>query len=74
MDSSPPGSSVHEMSQQKYWSELPFPSLEDLPDAGTEPASPESPALAGGFFSTAPLGEDLQVGYILINPSKMEIS
>ena len=55
MDSSPPGSSVHEISQQKYWSELPFPSLEDLPDPGTEPPSPESPALAGGFFTTAPL-------------------
>ena len=33
--------------RQEYWSGLPFPSLEDLPDSGIEP---ESPALAGVFF------------------------
>ena len=27
-------------SKQEYWSGLPFPSPEDLPDAGTEPRSP----------------------------------
>ena len=27
-------------SRQKYWSELPFPSPEDLPDPGIEPGSP----------------------------------
>ena len=27
MDSSPPGSSVHGIFQQEYWSGLPFPSL-----------------------------------------------
>ena len=37
--------------RQEYWSELPFPSLEDLPDPGIEPASP---ALAGGFFAEPP--------------------
>ena len=26
--------------RQEYWSGLPFPSLEDLPDPGIEPASP----------------------------------
>ena len=36
---------------QEYWSGLPFPSPEDLPDAGMEPTSP---ALAGGFFTTEP--------------------
>ena len=36
--------------RQDYWSGLPFPSPGDLPDPGTEPASP---ALAGGFFTTA---------------------
>ena len=35
-------------SRQEYWSGLPFPPPEDLPDPGIEPASP---ALAGGFFS-----------------------
>ena len=28
------------LSRQEYWSELPFPSPEDLPDPGTEPGSP----------------------------------
>ena len=28
-------------SRQEYWSELPFPSPEDLPDPGIEPGSPE---------------------------------
>ena len=41
-------------SRQKYWSGLPFPPPGDLPDPGTEPASFPSPALAGGFFTTAP--------------------
>ena len=27
-------------SRQKYWGELPFPSLGDLPDPGVEPGSP----------------------------------
>ena len=34
---------------QEYLSELPFPSPEDLPDPGIEPASS---ALAGRFFTT----------------------
>ena len=46
LDCNPPGSSVHGVSRQKYWSELPFPSPGDLPHPGTEPSSP---ALAGGF-------------------------
>ena len=40
MDYSPPGSSVHGIFQQEYWSRLPFPSRGDLPHAGIEPASP----------------------------------
>ena len=35
-------------SRQEYWSGLPFPSPGDLPNPGTEPASP---ALAGGVFT-----------------------
>ena len=31
---SPPGSSVHGILQQEYWSGLPFPSPGDLPDPG----------------------------------------
>ena len=37
---------------KKYWSELPFPSLGDLPDPGIKPVSLASPALAGGFLTT----------------------
>ena len=45
-------------SRQEYWSGLPLPSPGDLSDPGTEPASLVSPALAGGFFTTAPPGKD----------------
>ena len=38
---------------QEYWSGLPFPSPEDLPDPGIKPASP---TLAGGFFTTSHQG------------------
>ena len=34
MDCSPPGSSVHGVFQQEYWSGLPRPPPEDLPDPG----------------------------------------
>ena len=37
-------------SRQKYWSGLPFPLPEDLPDTGMETASLASPTLTGGFF------------------------
>ena len=40
--------------RQDYRSGLPFPSPEGLPDPGIEPPSP---ALAGGFFTTAPPGK-----------------
>ena len=39
IDSSPPGSSIHGILQQEYWSRLPFPSPGDLPDTGIEPGS-----------------------------------
>ena len=38
-----------EFSRQEYWSGLPFSSPGDLPNPGIEP---ESPALAGRFFTT----------------------
>ena len=40
--------------RQEHWSGLPFPSPEDLPNPGIEPASP---AMADGFFTTEPLGK-----------------
>ena len=42
-----------EFSRQEYWSLLPFPPPGDLPNPGIKPASPESPVLAGGFFTTS---------------------
>ena len=39
---------------QEYWSGLPLPSPGDFSDPGFKPMSPLSPALAGGFFNTAP--------------------
>ena len=40
--------------RQEYWNVLPFPPPGDRPDPGIKPTSPASPALAGGFFITAP--------------------
>ena len=37
MDCSPPGSFVHGLSRQEYWSGLPSPPPGDLSDAGVEP-------------------------------------
>ena len=37
MDCSTPGSSVHKISQARYWSGLPFPPPEVLPSPGTKP-------------------------------------
>ena len=44
-------------SRQEYWSGLPFPSPGDLPDPRIEPASPVSPALAGGCSTTESPGK-----------------
>ena len=43
--------------RQEYWSGLPFPPPGDLPDPGTELASPVPPVLAGGAFTTEPPGK-----------------
>ena len=40
-----------EFSRQEYWSGLPFPPTEDLPDPGIRP---KSPALAEGSFTSEP--------------------
>ena len=50
MSTSLPGSSVRGISQQEYWSGLPFSPPGDLPDPGIQP---KSPALADGFFTTS---------------------
>ena len=50
-----------EFSRQEYWSELPFPPPGDLSNPGIEPVSFVCSALAGGFFTTAPLGSPRKV-------------
>ena len=50
-------------SKWEYWSGQPFPSRGDLSDPAIKPASP---ALAGGFFTTEPLGnpcDDITIFY-----------
>ena len=44
-------------SRQEYWSGLPFPTPENLPDPGIELMSLASPALAGRFFTTKAIWE-----------------
>ena len=51
MDCSPPGSFVHGLSRQEYWSGLPFPPPGNLPSPGTEPESSASSALQGSNLS-----------------------
>ena len=51
-------------SRQKYWSRLLFPSPGYLPDPGIEPMSP---ALTGGFFTTARPGKP----FLRLKPTKI---
>ena len=57
IDCSPPGFSVHAVFQAKYWSGLPFPPPEYLPNSEIEAISLASPALADRFFTTEPPGK-----------------
>ena len=57
MGCSPPGSSVHGISQARILSGLPFPTPGDLHNPGIKPASLVAPALSGGFFTTEPPGK-----------------
>ena len=52
-----PGSCIHEIPKQEYWSRLPFISRGDLPHPGIKPTSP---ALAGGFSTTEPTGKPIR--------------
>ena len=63
MDCSPPGSSVHGISQTRILGGLPFPSPGDLPDPGIEPGSP---ALQANTSPSEPRGErDLSLAIAL---------
>ena len=57
-------------SRQKHWSGSPCPPPGDLPDPGTEPESPTSPASAGGFFITSTTLEVRTVMDSLLSPSQ----
>ena len=59
MNCSLPGSSVHGILRQEYWSGLPLPIPEDLPNPGITPKSLVSPALVNGFFTPASPGKPL---------------
>jgi len=58
IDYSPPGYYIHEFFQAKIleWIAVSYSGW-DLPNPETEPTSLVSPALAGGLFTTAPLGD-----------------
>ena len=58
-------------SRQQYWSGLPFPSPEDLPDPGIKPSSP---ALASGFFTAEPPGKPVYFSTIsmILKSSKLQ--
>ena len=62
MGCSPPGSSVPGILQARTLQGLPFPPSDDLPDPGTEPMSPVSPALAGRCFPPAPPCAEAETG------------
>ena len=50
VDCRPPGSSVHGIFQEEYWSGFQFFIPGDLPNPGLEPTSLVPAALAGDFF------------------------
>ena len=57
-------------SRQEHWGGLPCPPPGDLPDPGIDPLSVASPALAGGFFTSAPPGETLGCLKVAIQKKK----
>ena len=60
-----------EFSRQEYWSRLPFPSPEDLPDPGIDPGSP---ALEADSFPCEPPGKPrLDFNTMSISPAIMKI-
>ena len=53
---SPPDSYVHGISQTRI---LQTVTISSSTDPGIKPTTPVSPALAGGFFTTGPLGKPI---------------
>ena len=63
MDCRPPGSSVHGLSKQEYWSGFPNPPPGDLHDPGIEPSSHVSSALQVDSLSPVPPGKPSKTPY-----------
>ena len=63
MDCSPPGSSVHGISQARKLEWVAFPSPGDLPDPGITSASS---ALAGRFFTAEPPGNCRDMNFVVV--------
>ena len=62
-----------EFSKQEYCSGMPFPTPGGLPNPGTKPTSPASPASAGGFFyHLRHLGSPTMNNYSAIKKKKKE--
>ena len=57
-------------SRQGYWSRLPFPSPEDLPDPGIEPGSL---AFQADALPSEPPGKSPQIHVEILNPNMMVI-
>ena len=57
MDGSLPNTSLQGIFQARILEWVAFPCSRDLPKSGIKSMSPVSPALAGKFFSTEPLGK-----------------
>ena len=62
---SPPGSSVHGISQERILEWVAIFSSRDLSDPEIQPTSPVSPALAGRFFNTEPSGKSVLFSVLL---------
>ena len=63
-----------EFSRQEYWSGLPFPSLEDLPNPRIKPESLMFPALAGRFFTTSATWETPKIQILCYKNELIELS
>ena len=62
MNCSPPGFSVHGIFQARILEQVAISSSKGFPDPRIEPTYLSPPALADGFFTTAPPGKSSSVG------------
>ena len=63
MDSSPPGSFVHGIFQERILERVAISCCKGLPDPGVDPMSLASPGLEGGFFTIALPGTSIRYLY-----------